>query len=152
MNRKFWRGLVIGLVAVNLCFIAYTLLADKSPQSEGRQNPGPKNMIINKLGFDDQQVLAYEKEIKKHREAVRGIEPKLHQAKSNYFTSNDSASSAFYLNEIAALHQQMDQVHKNHFLAIKDICKEEQLGRYNDLMKEIGNIFMPGPKRPRKGK
>ena len=110
-----------------------------------RSHSGPKSYIIEKLKFDDQQVVLYEDLVKQHRHDVKAQEVLMnatrHQLYAHLkFQQNEQAIDSL----IAIIGQQQvvaEHINYQHFLAIKALCKGEQLQSFNTLSEEIETLF-----------
>jgi periplasmic protein CpxP/Spy len=113
----------------------------------------PKSIIINKLGLDEAQVIAYTDLIQEHRssidkeEALTGtIKRELYSyLKSEVFISPDSL-----LQQLGNQQIRIEQIHFNHFLALKNLCKKDQIPAFNELTAELEDIFSRKPPQGRK--
>jgi periplasmic protein CpxP/Spy len=139
---------VIGLLLINLGTVGFLLLRKPPvpphgmPQAE--QKGGPKEIIIEKLHFSKEQVVAYEAIIVEHREAVRGLKDSISDTKNNLYQS--LKTEAFVgkdslINLLSALQKRIELVHYNHFTQIKKLCKPEQMGDFNTLTNELAVYF-----------
>lgn len=156
-KSKFLSISVVALIVLNLAILAFQFFNKGAeqrhfPPHHGREKP--KNYIIKKLHFDDQQITDYEALIEIHREHIGEIEAKIHTEKQALFSllseSNPNQEKSL-LNRIAKLSSGIDSLHMDHFKAIKALCKEEQLKDFDELSKELAKIFgRPGPPRPEK--
>ena len=54
-------------------------------------------------------------------------------------TNNSLKDSLF--KEIATTHTEIEHIHYQHFSAIKAICTPEQMSHFNELIKEIADLF-----------
>jgi hypothetical protein len=114
-------------------------------------------MITEKLGFDDEQIAVYQELISDHREKVAEADMQITEAKSELYKllQPPDAQKKDSLIQIINQHQlQVEEIHFNHFLEIKAICRGEQVDRFNNLSQELARLFAPqkpekthGPKR-----
>jgi periplasmic protein CpxP/Spy len=138
---------VIGLLVVNIGVVGFLLL--KKPPMPPKAGPAakredPKNIIIDKLHFDKDQVAAYETLITAHRESVKALNDnisntrnRLYQSlKTETFTGKDSLITL-----LSVLQKQMEYVHYEHFTQIKKLCKPEQINDFNALTSELAFHF-----------
>ena len=80
MNKKYFLIIIIiGLLLSNLLLIGFIT----SQKKEKRQGPTqPKNIIIDRLHFNENQVLAYELLVKNHLNKVRPKDREIRDAKN----------------------------------------------------------------------
>jgi periplasmic protein CpxP/Spy len=160
MSKMKWLSIaVIGLLVTNLVIVSTILFKKEAPASipqqpmqPGTERPGgPKFYIMEKLQFDEAQKAAYEKLVLNHRNSIDAKEAAIEQLKSKLYATladdtltpqKDSLEAA-----LAAVQKQIEEIHYNHFMEIKQLCKPQQLPLYNELSKEFARFFMP-PKRP----
>lgn len=149
MNKtKLYGGIAIGLLIINLALIGFMLTRVKQI---GNNRPNPREVVINKLGFDDEQTAAFEEVIKSHREVMNGKEHEARQLKvqlNNLLMTEDTAKADSIATVIAAKHKEIQLEFFNHFLKIKEICKPEQMEKYNAFVDDLNTIFFrPGPNK-----
>lgn len=145
-------GVIVGLCVVNIGLMAFILFKSQDPQRTGP--PGmppedrPRHLIIQKLSFNDQQVAAYDELIYAHRDTIRQLERKIMDTKNKlYGTLVNGGAKDTLVAELAALQQQIETVHYNHFIDIKKLCRPEQQQKFNELTRELAEYFRPH-KRP----
>ncbi len=161
MSKMKWLSIaVIGLLLTNLVIVS-TILFKKNalPQSQiqqglppGAAHPGgPKNYIIEKLQFDEAQKAAYEKLVFNHRSSINQKEEELAQLKNKLYATLTSDNllpqKDSIMIAVETVQKQIETIHYNHFIEIKQLCKPQQVPLYTELSKEFASFFMP-PKRP----
>ena len=153
-KNKLLTIAVIGLMVVNLGILAY-LFFGRSPQHAGGPPPprgeNVKYIIIQRLHFDDAQVAEYEKLVREHRRSVRELDKQIRNAKNNLYASladGTSMNPDSLQARLGDFQRQMEITHYNHFMDIKNLCRPEQLGYFNDLTKDLAKFFAPGKKLP----
>lgn len=141
---------VIGLLLINSGMIIYLFsIKPGGPPPHGgphHRHEGPKNIIIERLRFDDQQVALYEELIHGHRADVGRLERQIHEAKNELYSSlggEQEVNVDSLQNNIAALQKEMETVHYNHFTDIKRLCKPEQQAYFRDLANDLADFFNP---------
>ena len=140
MNKKTLNRIIIAvLLTSNLLLLGFIFFA-RPPHP-----PMPKQVIIKKLGLDKNQSEKYLLLTKKHREAVIVLESKIKDKKNelyrNLSTTADSADTNAAAVEIGKIQTEMEQLHYAHFLEIKNLCRKEQLPAFNELSKELVDLF-----------
>lgn len=139
MNKsKFHVLIILGLLISNV--ILFFMLF-----KEHKGNEGPKNIIINKLHFDKNQIKDYEVYIQQHRKAIDENEATMNALRSNLFEQltyqQDSTKIDSIINIIAKQQYVAEKINYNHFLAIKHLCKPLQQQDFNKFTKEITDLF-----------
>ncbi len=138
---KFLSTVSLALLGINL-FLVWFLLSHRPPNGRPQE---PKQVIIEKLGFDDTQIEAYLNLIKQHRELsstidtdIKGLKTKLYATlkQENQQKITDSLTA-----EIGKLQVEIEKINYMHFQEIKAICKPDQLPQFNAFCDEITDIF-----------
>lgn len=115
--------------------------------------PSPREIIIERLKFDENQIEKYEELIDSHRNEIINIEHSLKAAKEKlYLTllSENENEKDELIAQINILQRKIEIAHYEHFKAIKNICKPEQINFFNDLTNDLAFIFSPFKKPPRR--
>lgn len=110
----------------------------KPPKGEG-----PKKEIIQRLSFNEEQVVAYEKLIAGHQELVKAKEQEIRTAKNNLMASLKKPGNNSALEQVAKLHREMEEIHYQHFLDIRALCNEDQIPAFDSLVDDLAKMFAP---------
>jgi periplasmic protein CpxP/Spy len=135
---------VIALVALNFGILAFLFLSKNNEGPRGRKMP--REIVIEKLHFDENQIVEYDKTIKLHQETIRSIDDSIRNTRNELYkllnseTIDSSKRDSLYL-KFAGFQKQIETTHFNHFLEIKKLCKKEQLTDFNNLTEELSKIF-----------
>ena len=142
MNRNLFYLLFIGLLIIsNLATLFFVM-------QKGIHKPfddGPKKVIIEKLAFDEEQIVAYEKLVDQHRIDISTNDQKIIRLKKELYSllhkryreqEIDSLT-----NEIGRTQQEIERIHFNHFKGIKAICTPEQMPNFDLLVGELDILF-----------
>lgn len=148
MNKtKFFIGTTVVLLIVNLLLVTFIFLR-KPPKHHPE---GPKYIIIERLGFNENQIKEYESLIDEHRKQIRAADEKISSLKSELYlglkTQNQSTDSL--INEIAVIQKEIENIHLSHFKDIQKLCNEEQQEKFDELLKGLGQLFAPKMPPPR---
>lgn len=143
MNKvKFISVLAIGLFISNLILIGFFYF-NKPPK-------GPldrKMIVIDKLHFDKVQIEQYDHLIELHRKEVRQSNEQIRLLKVQLYSTlmHDQASELkdSMIREVSRVQTHMEEVHYDHFLQIKKLCKSDQLVYFKDLTKELATFLNP---------
>ena len=115
----------------------------------------PREVVIEKLALEGDQISSYDLLITEHQQQVRELEADIAILKSQLYESlsDPSVDESTLLGRIAILQSEIEKGKVDHFRKIKDLCTPAQMPKYVELTKELKNIFMvkgmPGSKRPR---
>lgn len=141
------------LILLNLLLLGSIFLGTKQgpPLGEGTGMQRPREIIINELQFDDEQIKRYDILIQEHRskinkldKSIRDNKEKLYGLLAKDFTQNEKDSLIAVINNYQ---REIEILHFEHFLEIKKICKQNQLESFKSLALEFPKLF--GPKPPR---
>ena len=75
-NIKILRWIIAGLLFLNILLIASTFSGSK------HRGIVPRQLIISKLDFDNNQVVKYDQLIQGHQKSIRNLDKKIHDKKS----------------------------------------------------------------------
>lgn len=156
MNKiKFLTILVVGLLLSNLMLAGFLMYKKtEKPDNDRNTHIGPRNIIIEKLHFNENQVKQYDELIKWHRSEIEKAQGKLMICKNrlyNTLAANtiDTTLKKNCIEDIAEAQKNIEHIHYTHFEDIKKLCTSEQKQYYKQLTEEIAALFAPHrPKRP----
>ena len=153
MNKiKLLALLVGGLILINLGLMAFIFFRPApppppGPRREGRVPPGdrPKMMVIRRLHLDAQQVTAYEQLIDTHRDEIKKQEAVIRETKNKLYSTQlaDTTGTDALMQQLSAAHQAIEWAHYRHFAALRKICRPDQLGDFNRVIRELAMFFRP---------
>jgi periplasmic protein CpxP/Spy len=142
MNKTKFLYIVLGLLVISNLILAYFIFDIRGHQFHPEK---PRNIIIERLQFNTQQIKKYDEYIHEHRQSMHEIKSDMREFKSDLYSQlnsnqNDSTINNIML-EISKRQQELERSHYNHFLEIKSICTKEQLPLFEDLSKDLTEIF-----------
>jgi protein CpxP len=147
MNKvKLLSIFAIVLLITNLISLVY-IFKNKPGRGEG-----PKDYVIEKLNFDEDQINEYQKLIDVHRTIIRQSDQKIHALKSQLYiglNKNDKPKNDSLINAIAKVQIYIENTHCNHFKDIQSLCKPGQIKAFDALLLEMSDLFSPR-KKPRR--
>ncbi len=128
------------LLLSNLAMIGFVLLRKPSAPKEG-----PRNIVIEKLHFDANQIAAYDTLIVAHRKAIKSKNQEILDLKKELYntlnqTSSPSQKDSLLL-KISIAQNSIEQTHYTHFEGLKILCKENQRQYFEQLTKELTDYF-----------
>ena len=150
MNKtKLLSFAVIALLLLNFGILVFLFLSKDKDGPRGRKMP--REIVIEKLHFNDNQIIEYDKKIKIHRETITTLDDSIKVVKNELyqllnFETVDLVKKDSLYSKLANYQKQVETTHFNHFLEIKAICKKEQLADYKTLTEELSKIFTYGRK------
>lgn len=143
-NLKYIQLIVILLIVSNILLILFIFLR-KPPRQEG-----PKNIIIERLHFDQKQINDYENLIDQHRMNIHRNEEEMMMLKSALYETilNENAEKRDSLVKLIGKKQEeAEMINYDHFMDIKKLCKENQQEDFKELLHDLGRLF--SYKKPR---
>lgn len=144
MKKSTFRKIFIVLLLMSNGFFIYRSVV-VTDDLERR----PRNKIIEKLHFDDSQVLQYDKLIRIHHSQIDIAERKLQKKKQLLYANLDEPFSESTLNDILKIESEIQRINFNHFKDIKKLCKPHQKRYFKALNREISSLFSPHKKGPK---
>ena len=128
MNKQKFYIIIIGiLILINL-----TLMWLFFNQNNSSKKCGPRDMIIEALHFDDEQIREYDLLIKDHRILMFKGKSELYNFRKSYFL-NDSDSA---LSLLSNSYSNLENINKNHINDIMEICNSSQKEDFRIVIKE----------------
>lgn len=138
---------VIALLFINIVIVGFLLLRKPPRFPHGKpavEIEGPRKIIIKRLDFDAQQTAAYEALISSHRTSIKALEDSIALMKNNLYQTlqGDTLNNKDeIINRLGALQEKIETVNYNHFASIKQLCKPDQLNKFNTLTTELAHFF-----------
>jgi len=143
---------VIGLLFINIGILAFLFLHKPVPPPDRpMRGEGPKNIIIERLHFDKEQVAQYEKLIEQHQQSLRELDGQIRMIKNQLYSTlanNSNTGKDSLQAKLGEIQKQIEAAHYNHFNEIKKLCKPEQLENFNALTQDLAKFFAPGKNLP----
>lgn len=146
MNKtKLLTFSVIVLLILNISTLAFFVFSGNQLHGFNKRIE-PKEIIIKKLGFDEQQVKEYQELIHWHRGNIDILQEQIKNTKQNLYSELvkpevDNKTKDSLVNKLANIQKEIENTHFKHFQDIKKLCKKEQLDRFSDLTTELAKIF-----------
>ncbi len=145
---------IIALFVLNLGTLGFLLLSgskgNRPPEHGPEGRSKPREIIIEKLHFDDIQIKEYDKLIQWHRSNITKLEDQIRDSKNElYLQLNENPfnqkTKDSLTDVLAASQKQIESVHFKHFQDIKKLCKEEQMDDFAQLTEELSRLFSKPP-------
>lgn len=155
-KSKFLTYTVIALLLLNLATLAFLFASGAKNHQPGeglRKKPMPREIIIERLHFDAQQVREYDKLIAMHRSSIGRTEDKIRQCKNELYqllneNPVDEKTKTALIAAISENQKEIETIHFNHFQAISKLCRAEQRADFKQLTTELSQLFQH-PRKPR---
>lgn len=144
-NPKLLRWVAFCLLISNVGLLGFFFFQKKRISSETRQ------MIIERLHLDKQQIMEYDAAIKTHQVNWGQAEKNFRNAKKTLYqhlnmNANQTITDSLLTN-VGAAQIAIERIHFAHFVEIRKLCKPEQQARFQKLTKEITSLFNRPPKQ-----
>jgi len=146
---------IIALFLLNLGTLGFLFLSGPKGHHpplghgpEGRLQP--REIIIEKLHFDSNQVKEYDQLIQWHRSHITEAEDQIRAAKNELYLQlnenpvNEKTKDSL-ITALASYQKEIESVHFKHFQDIKKMCKKEQLEDFTALTEELSRLFSKPP-------
>jgi uncharacterized membrane protein YhiD involved in acid resistance len=150
MNKsKLITLFAILMVALNLILVFF--LWNKKPHHP--KNEGPKQVIIERLDFDENQIQAYELLIDVHKLKVQELNSEIGELKQLLFQTlitKDQASKDAVMLVLESKKREIEELNYVHFQELKSLCSLEQEDAFVLLVDDLGKLFGPRNKPPKK--
>jgi len=133
--------MAIGLLVSNLILVAFIFFRPPGhpPHKE------PREVIIEKLNFNETQIAEYDVLIGVHQNDVRENEKEIIRRKNELYGTLASTAKGNYsdslMNELGKLQSAMEQIHYSHFKDIRDLCTDAQMPAFDELTGELASLF-----------
>lgn len=142
MNKlRFFTMTTIVLLAVNI-FLLWKMSGNGIPPRDR-----PRNAVIERLGFDEEQVKKYDVLIQEHRKRVKQYNDEFRQLKNALYGTLSAAEGKINTDSLVALmgmkQQEIEKLHYSHFQDIHALCTPEQEEKFQQLTGDIAAIFAP---------
>ncbi len=139
-STRIQRWLIIGLLVSNALLIAALIFG----RPGRRGGPSPREIVIEKLALEGDQIASYDQLIVEHQQQVHSLEVELNALKGELYKGlmGVAVDEATILEQSAILQTEIEKIKVDHFRQIKDLCNPNQLPKYEALTKELQNIFM----------
>jgi len=154
MNKiKLLSFAVIGLLFLNIGIVCFLYLT--RPNSNHDHDPRkPKDIIIEKLHFDANQIKKYESFITIYRKnndslnvSNKEIKTLLYSQLKQPIVNNKIKDSLIQL--LTINQKRIEESNFKHFLDIKNLCRKSQIDDFNSLTEDLEKLFSNQNKKPR---
>jgi len=152
MNKlTLYKGLFIALAVLNVILVTFLFI------KKSKKRIRPREVVIEKLDFTPQQIERYDELITVHKANVKKSGRSIQFAKQALYNQlamkEQNATVLDSLKDKISLAQRnIENIHYNHFLDIKKICRPKQQPAFDALTVEISQIFNPRKRHPKSKK
>jgi protein CpxP len=147
---KIFGWAVIALLFLNVSTLGF-LIFSKSHVNNARNHTRPATIIIEKLHFDQNQQVEYQKLIQWHRSQINDFDQQIRNSKNELYlqllqSEPNVKTKDSLIAVIANCQQQIENTHFKHFEDIKKLCNTDQLKDFDALTCELSKLFSGKPK------
>ncbi len=151
-NYNILKWSVIALAVLNIVLMVFMWMGPRGRHHGPPSHGGPRDMIIQELGFNDTQVNKFEELIQQHRSGMRDLDEKGREIRNNYFKLMASDSLDYKAKEgfeaaIAENQSNIEAITFDHFRQVRVLCTDEQKKKFDKMIGEI-MMHMRGPHGP----
>lgn len=145
-KNKLHILLIAGLLLTNILLVVFIMRPKGGPP---HKRPMPREIIIERLHFNEAQIQQYETLIQQHRKQITEKERGMMDLKNQLYAqlsdnqphnNTDSLASA-----IGSIQHDIELIHHGHFADIKKLCTPEQMNDFNELVSELAQMFSHPP-------
>lgn len=132
---------VIALLLLNLATIAFVVF-----KPSDRNRAEPREIIIEKLNFDENQQKEYEQLIYWHRSQINELDEKIRETKKELYlqllnNEVETNKKDSLINSISGYQKQIESTHFDHFQDIKKLCRKDQMNSFDQLTNDLSIMF-----------
>jgi len=141
---KLLSIITISLLVTNLALIGFVFFGKSKHQPIDR-----KYFVIEKLNFDDNQIVEFEKLIDWHQKEIRATDREIRTLKNKLYstliTDTIEGLRDSLISEIGKKQMKIETIHLNHFTQVKKLCRLEQKAAFEDFSTELAKFLSPSP-------
>jgi Spy/CpxP family protein refolding chaperone len=149
-KNKIFSTVIILLLIINTATVTFLLLKkDRHLPPPHQQMGNAFEFLVKELNMDSSQKNQYQLLKVKHKEAVDIYREQLKSTKNSLFKLLENAgvmdtSVQKYLNAVALINRQIDEITFSHFKQVRTICNPDQQKKFDKVI--IRALEMQSPK------
>jgi len=143
-KTKLLVASVIALIVLNLGLMGAFFMVKGPPKGHKNHRQHKTTKIIERLNFDDAQTEQFLALVKEHRNSIDEINQKGNLIKKELYqdlTKNNLIRKNSLIKNLGDLQVQVETIHFNHFIDIKEICRPEQFADFEEFKEQLVHIF-----------
>ena len=141
---KLLSIIAISLLVTNLALIGFVFFGKSKHQPIDR-----KYVVIEKLNFDDKQIVEFEKLIDWHQKEIRATDSEIRTLKNKLYstliTDTIIGLRDSLISEIGKKQMKIETIHLNHFSQVKKLCRPDQQTAFKEFTTELAKFLSPPP-------
>jgi protein CpxP len=146
---KILSILVVLLICINLATLAGVWMM-RPPNPHGFGAMSPKEFIITKLEFTDEQAEAFELLRKSHFDTIQKLREQIRSEKEEMYaglkTKGNEAAAYDHLAKVIACEEQAEKITFEHFRQVRELCNDQQKQHFDAIINQV--IKMVGLQAP----
>lgn len=140
-KSKLYLFVIFGLLLTNILIGYYFYKSNK------HKRPKPREIVIERLNFDENQIVQYDKVIQQHQKLIMEKKETMGRLKKTLYVSlkneRDTILTDSLVKEIGITQEEIEYIHYSHFENIKKLCDKNQLESFNNLVNDLALLFSP---------
>lgn len=158
-RTKLLTVAVVGLLLLNLFTIGFLVLnagAFRGPEPSNQNRGGPALLIMERLGFDEEQRQAFKKLADAHHDQTERLSAQSVALYRSYYElllseKPDTVRANALSEQIAQNQLTVAKVNLAHFAQIKALCHPDQQASFTRLVGDLSKLFGRQPRPQRQG-
>lgn len=143
-RNKIYVSLIGLLLLSNLALVAFFVMNKPEKREIHKDRPGSymKDALKNEVGFNDEQMAAFDKMVDQHRQQMRPMFEDITKTKESFYKLLTQPRTPDTILNVAA--QQIGEKQKsidikifNHFQNIRQLCTPEQQPAFDSLIQRV---------------
>lgn len=138
-RSKYYMIIIVVLFLSNIATLFFSFKMRGMPP----RHEGPRDLIIERLHFNKDQISEYDELINWHQKNIRGKDSLLQILKSELYTSINSPETTTdsIIFNINAIQKDIEYIHLKHFKDIEALCTNEQMVYFAELKGDLAKLF-----------
>lgn len=131
--------IIVVLFLSNIATLFYSFKMKSMPP----KHEGPRDLIIERLHFTQEQISDYDVLIDWHQKNIREKDSLMQIFKSELYKSlnTPSKNTDSIISHINTLQKEIEYIHLKHFKDIEALCIEEQKKYFKELTGDLAKLF-----------
>lgn len=145
MNKIRFCQLLVGMLLLLNGVLWVGAYRHRPPHSP---HDRPRQIVIERLQFNDQQIKQYDVLIQEHRQKIGTKDSTIRSLKNQlYVLTTINPPKQTIVDSLAHLigeqQKSIEIIHYQHFADIRALCQPQQLAQFEQLTKDLSSIFAP---------
>lgn len=145
MSKVKILSILAAILLIGNLVLVWFLMTQKT---EHPPHAGPRDVVIEKLSFDADQIKQYDALIEQHREHIRIANQKTIGVKESLYAGIarglPDAIRDSLICEIGSVQSEIENIHCKHFEELGKLCRPNQQKAFEQLCSDLAALFAPG--------